>query len=228
VSFNGLDEPTLKSAANFAGTPDFVKSLSVDHANDGEVMVAYAMNDQPLPMLNGFPLRLTVPGWFGTYWVKALSEITVLNKPFDGFWMSKAYRVPNTPGLNESSTSLAKETVPISRMPTRSLFVRPEPDEKIPAGAEYEVEGVAFDGGSGIGKVEVSADEGKNWSEARLGPDLGKYSWRRWRFAWRPEPGEHRLTVRATNNSGETQVEKIWNRSGYARNVIESVRVVVG
>src|SRR2546423_11329942 len=112
VTFNGLDEPILKSAPNFAGTPDFVKSLSIDHANDGEVMVAYAMNDQPLPMLNGFPLRLIVPGWFGTYWVKALSEITVLNKPFDGYWMSKAYRVPNTPGLNESSTSLAKETVP--------------------------------------------------------------------------------------------------------------------
>jgi DMSO/TMAO reductase YedYZ molybdopterin-dependent catalytic subunit len=191
-------------------------------------MVAYAMNDQPLPMLNGFPLRLIVPGWFGTYWVKALSEVTVLNKAFDGFWMSKAYRVPNTPGLNESSASLAKETVPISRMPTRSLFVKPEPDEKIPAGAEYEAEGVALDGGSGISKVEVSADEGKRWSEARLGTDLGKYSWRRWRFAWRPEAGEHRLMVRATSNSGETQVERIWNRSGYARNVIESVRVVVG
>ena len=96
VSFNGLDEPILQSAPGYQGTPDFVKSLAFDHANDGEVMVAYAMNDQPLPMLNGFPLRLIVPGWYGTYWVKALSEIAVLDKKFDGFWMVKAYRVPNT------------------------------------------------------------------------------------------------------------------------------------
>ena len=100
VSFNGLDAPVLPAAKDFAGTPDFVKSLSVDHAGDGEVMVAYEMNGNPLPMLNGFPLRLVVPGWYATYWVKALSEITVLDKPFDGFWMAKAYRVPKYTGFS--------------------------------------------------------------------------------------------------------------------------------
>ena len=82
--------------------PAFVKSLAFDHANDGEVMVAYEMNGQPLPMLNGFPLRLIVPGWFATYWVKSLSEINVLNDKFKGFWMDKAYRVPNNPGVRRS------------------------------------------------------------------------------------------------------------------------------
>jgi len=75
VSFNGLDVPPLPSVS------DFVKALSIDHGRDGEVMIAYAMNDQPLPMVNGFPLRLVVPGWYGTYWVKALSDITVLAHP---------------------------------------------------------------------------------------------------------------------------------------------------
>ncbi len=84
VSFNGLDAPPLPSVA------DFVKALSIDHARDGEVMIAYAMNDQALPMVNGFPLRLVVPGWYGTYWVKALSDITVLPQAFSNFWTDKA------------------------------------------------------------------------------------------------------------------------------------------
>jgi DMSO/TMAO reductase YedYZ molybdopterin-dependent catalytic subunit len=228
VSFGGLDEPTLPAAPNFAGTPDFVKSLPFDRANDGEVMVAYEMNGQPLPMLNGFPLRLVVPGWYATYWVKALNEITVLDKPFEGFWVAKAYRVPNTPDFQETPKALAKETIPINRMTVRSLFVRPEPDEAVTAGAAYEVQGLALDGGSGIKSVEVSTDGGNTWSAAKLDRDLGKYSWRRWRFAWQPQRGNHRLMARAVSNAGEKQTNAQWNRSGYARNVIESVDVKVG
>lgn len=109
VSFNGLDAAPLPSVA------DFVKALSIDHARDGEVMVAFAMNDQPLPMLNGFPLRLVVPGWYGTYWVKALSDITVLPQAFSNFWTDKAYRIPNAPNGTEDPKNLAKDTVPINR-----------------------------------------------------------------------------------------------------------------
>ena len=228
VSFDGLDGPTLPAAPGFAGTPDFIKSLPFARANDGEVMVAYEMNGQPLPMLNGFPLRLIVPGWYATYWVKALNQIEVLDKPFTGFWMAKAYRVPNTPDFQEAPKALAKDTVPIHRMTVRSLFVRPEPNEKVPAGAEYDVQGLAIDGGSGMKKVEISLDGGQSWTDARLDPELGKYSWRRWRFAWKPAPGKHQLRVRATNTAGETQTKTQWNRSGYARNVIESIEVNVG
>lgn len=227
VTFNGLDGPTLPAAPGFAGTPDFVKSLTFDHAADGEVMVAYEMNGQPLPMLNGYPLRLVVPGWYATYWVKALNEITVLDKPFDGFWVAKAYRVPNTPDFQESPKNLAKETVPINHMTVRSLFVRPEPGEQLTAGTPYEVQGLAIDGGHGMKKVEVSTDGGTIWTDAKLDPEIGKYSWRRWRFPWRPERGHHQLMARATNKAGETQTQSQWNRSGYARNVIESVEVIV-
>src|SRR6266436_1772749 len=123
VSFAGLDASPLPSVAAFA------KALSIDHARDGEVMIAYAMNDQPLPMVNGFPLRLVVPGWYGTYWVKALSDVTVLPQVFSNFWTDKAYRIPNAPNGTESSKDLAKDTVPINRFNVRSIFVRPEPDE---------------------------------------------------------------------------------------------------
>jgi DMSO/TMAO reductase YedYZ molybdopterin-dependent catalytic subunit len=227
VSFGGMDGPVLPHAGNFAGTPDFVKALPFERASDGEVIVAYAMNDKPLPMLNGFPVRLIVPGWYATYWVKALDEITVLDKKFDGFWVAKAYRIPNTPDAQESPKDLAKDTVPITAMSLRSLFVAPEPGEAVKAGAEYEVQGLAFDSGKGITKVEVSADGGKTWAEAKLDPEIGKYSWRRWRHAWKPQAGTHKLMVKATNAAGQRQTTHQWNRSGYARNVIESLEVTV-
>ena len=87
----GMDGPVMDT------TPDFVKALDIDHARDGEVMLAYGMNGEDLPLLNGFPLRLVVPGYFGTYWVKHLNEITVIDSVFDGFWMKTAYRIPDTP-----------------------------------------------------------------------------------------------------------------------------------
>src|SRR5213082_597080 len=89
VSFNGMDQPVTDK------TPDFVKALDIDHARDGEVMLAYGMNGADLPVLNGFPLRLVVPGFYGTYWVKHLNEITVIDNVYDGFWMKSAYRIPN-------------------------------------------------------------------------------------------------------------------------------------
>ena len=76
-------------------TPDFAKALDVDHALDGEVMIAYAMNDADLPMLNGYPVRLIVPGYYGTYWVKHLNEITVIDEVLGNFWMATAYRIPD-------------------------------------------------------------------------------------------------------------------------------------
>ena len=95
VTFDGLDEGPLSSV------PDFVKALELEHALQPEVTVAYAMNNEPLPALNGFPARLVVPGWYATYWVKALHRITVLPKVFDGYWMAKAYKLPPTPNGNE-------------------------------------------------------------------------------------------------------------------------------
>jgi len=222
VSFGALDGPPLSS------TPDFAKSLTIDHARDGEVMIAYDMNGAPPPILNGFPLRLIVPGWYGTYWVKALNEINVLQEAFQDFWMQKAYRIPTTPNANESPDHLAAETVPINRFSLRSIFVRPEPDERLKAGAPFEVQGVALDSGYGIRRVEVSTDDGGTWRTARLDPELSKYSWRRWRFAWRPMArGHYRLKVRAFNAAGETQTSYQWNRGGYMRNVIEETRVEV-
>jgi DMSO/TMAO reductase YedYZ molybdopterin-dependent catalytic subunit len=184
------------------------------------------MNGADLPMLNGFPLRLVVPGWYATYWVKALNHIQVLPEKFHGFWMDKAYRIPASPDGNESPDHLASDTTPINRMNLRSLFVRPEPGEKIPSKAPFEIQGIAFDGGIGIQRVEVSLDNGGTWGTAQLDQDLGKFSWRRWRFRWSPpSPGKYQLKVRAFNQAGQQQTTSLWNRSGYMRNVIEQTEV---
>ena len=220
VAVHGLDRPPLTS------TPLFEKSLAIDHARDGEVMVAYAMNDEPLPMVNGFPIRLVVPGWYGTYWVKALSNVIVSNEPYSGYWMDTAYRIPVAPDAQEVPTDLAKTTEPINRFSVRSIFVRPEPEETIPVGRVYEVEGVAVDDGAGISRVEISFDGTKSWTDAHLDPPIDKYSWRRFRFAWTPPtPGGYTLACRATNAAGRTQTIYQWNRSGFARNEIEKVAI---
>jgi sulfite dehydrogenase (cytochrome) subunit A len=222
VGLHGLDVPALQK------TPRFEKSLPIDHARDGDVMIAYEMNGEPLPMLNGFPVRLVVPGWYATYWVKALSSITALEQPLKTFWMDKAYRIPDNTDANEEPQHLSPVTVPINRMSVHSIFVQPEPDEQLRAGQSYELEGVANDGRAGIRRVEVSQDSGQTWSDASLGADPGKYSWRRWRARWTPPAkGAYRLMVRATNNAGETQRSAQWNRSGYQRDVIEHLDVVV-
>ena len=222
VSFEGLDRAPLNT------TPRFAKALGIDHARDGEVMVAYEMNGTDLPMLNGFPLRLVVPGWYATYWVKALNEIIVLPEKFHGFWMDKAYRIPNTPNANEDPEHLATETIPINRLSLRSLFVRPEPGEQLAHGTPFEIQGLAFDSGHGIQRVEVSINDGTSWQAARLDPESGKYSWRRWRLSWLPATiGKYRLSVRAFNQAGQEQTTGLWNRSGFMRNVIEKTEVEV-
>lgn len=221
VSFNGLDVPPM------AATPDFVKSLLYDHAIDGEVMIAYEMNGRPLPPLNGYPLKLVVPGWYATYWVGMLNEVQVLTDTFHGFWMKKAYLIPNdVVNGNESPEALATKMQPINKMDVRSIFVSPEPGNIVPAGEPSDVQGLAFDGGDGIIKVELSEDSGKTWLPAKLDADLGKYSWRRWHHNFTPATkGVYQLQVKATNAKGQTQPQHQWNRSGYMRNEIETLTI---
>ena len=220
VSFNGMDGPVAD------GTPDFAKALDLDHARDGEVMLAWAMNGSDLPFLNGYPLRLVVPGAYGTYWVKHLNEIAVLDKPLDNFWMSTAYRIPDNDCNCVTPGTAPAKTKPIGRYKVRSFITSVHDGDRVAAGKAVALRGIAFDGGSGIKQVQVSADGGKAWTDAKLGEDLGKYSFRGWEAPVTLAPGRHPLKVRAVANSGETQpVEQPWNPSGYLRNLIETVTV---
>jgi DMSO/TMAO reductase YedYZ molybdopterin-dependent catalytic subunit len=223
VSFNGLDTPPLPSV------PDLVKSLPVDKAMEEDLIVAYEMNGKPLPMLNGFPARLIVPGWYATYWVKSLSDITVLAKPFEGFWVKTAYRIPDNPcGCIPPGTSPAK-SIPINRMTTRSLIVEPSGNGSFKRNQSVDIRGVAFSGGYGIKDVLVSVDGGKIWKEARIVKEDGKYAWVQWSFPWKPaKAGKYTLMARATDAIGESQpFDMLWNPAGYLYNRIEKTEVIV-
>ena len=224
VSFNGLDQPMIPA------TPDFVKSLSISRImDDPNVLVAHQMNGRPLPMLNGFPARLIVPGWYATYWMKHLSEITVLDHEFEGFWMRKAYLIPDTPCGCVAPGTTPGHSVPINRMDVRSLMVAPSEGERLAAKKPVTLRGIAFDGSYGIKEVMVSTDDGRTWQSAELGKDLGNYSFREWHLEWTPpRAGGYRSKVRATNRKGESQpTEPLWNPAGYLRNAVEHVNVVV-
>lgn len=223
VLFDGLDRPVT------AGTPDYIKAISIDHSLDGEVIVAYQMNGEELPMLNGYPLRLVVPGHYGTYWVKHLSEITVVDEAYTGFWVGTAYRIPDTAGACVEPGSTAKTTVPISRFNVRSFITSVKDGDVLKVGSEERLKGIAFDGGAGIREVLVSSDGGRIWMAATLGVDLGRYSFREWHLPLTfGRPGSMELLVKATNRLGESQpMEALWNPSGYMRNVVERTRVEV-
>src|SRR5947209_13632434 len=220
VTFNGLDGPVVPE------TPDFVKALDIDHARDGEVMLAYAMNGADLPHLNGYPLRLVVPGYYGTYWVKHLNEITVIDTVYDGFWMKSAYRIPNNACACTPPGQAPTSTVPINRFDVRSFITNLIDGASVKANADTAVKGIAFDGGYGITDVLLSADGGKTWTGTQLGQDLGKYSFREWQTSVRLPPGTHTLCVRPINRSGQSHpMEALWNPPGYMRNVVETVRI---
>jgi DMSO/TMAO reductase YedYZ molybdopterin-dependent catalytic subunit len=220
VRFSGLDAPPVDDA------PDFRKSLGIDRARDGEVMIAWAMNGEALPLLNGFPLRLVVPGWYSTYWVKMLDRIEVLSAPDDNFWMAKSYLIPDTPDGHVAPGTKDFAKRPITAMVPRSFVTNIADGATLPWRPKLPVGGIAFGGDSGVAKVEVSGDGGANWVAARLGPDAGKYSFRRFDAELEVARGPATLMTRCTNMAGAVQaMTPIWNPSGYMRGQVESVRV---
>jgi DMSO/TMAO reductase YedYZ molybdopterin-dependent catalytic subunit len=185
------------------------------------------MNGAALPRWHGAPARLVVPGWTATYWVKALTELAILDSAFDGFWMKTGYRVPR--GLFGESGFESQDTAqnsPITTIKVNSLVVMPAPGSTIPVGRRTDVSGIAWDGGSGIGRVEWSQNGGASWSEVALDRDQGRYSWRHWRFTLAPmHAGNVTLSVRAIARDGSMQSPTlVANPAGYHHNVVQQVR----
>src|SRR5271156_3124341 len=195
VQFQGLDKG---KGPEGHGWHEFLKSLDLKDSVLDNPIVAYTMNDEPLPMLNGFPVRLIVPGYFATYWVKSLSWIRVLDKPDENFWMKTGYRVPDTPRGNTTPEEIkagSVKTVPINRMPVRSFIVTPDDETKLVSQLPVVVRGIAFSGYGSVNKMEVSITESfsavsglttKSWTPADLGDDLGEDSFRTWSYVWTP------------------------------------------
>ena len=224
IVLDGADGPVVDK------TPDFVKSLPVWKAIEETTLIAYEMNGAPLPHWNGFPARIVVPGWTGTYWVKHLTSIMATTRPFEGFWMKSAYRIPvgKFPVVARFISQETPTNTPITEMVVNSLITSPSDGASVKVGAQVTVSGIAWDGGYGIRSVEVSSDGGKSWTDATPGADLGKYAFHPWSYRFSPKArGKHVVMARATNKIGQTQTtELILNPAGYHHNVVQSLTLV--
>jgi DMSO/TMAO reductase YedYZ molybdopterin-dependent catalytic subunit len=223
IVLNGADGPVVD------GTPDFIKSIPVDKALDENTLIAYEMNGAPLPHYNGFPIRLVVPGWTATYWMKHLDTIEAVAKPYAGFWMKNAYRIPNGkfPIVQHFLSQMTAANEPITEMVVNSMVTAPQQGHTMRAAETAEIRGLAWDGGYGIRRVEISVDGGQDWQEAELGKDVGRFAFRAFRFAFKPpRQGTYQVLARASNGVGQTQADKlIFNPAGYHNNVIRPLTI---
>lgn len=225
VAFHGADSAALD------GTPAFVKSLPVWKAVEDTTIIAYEMNGEPLPHWNGFPARLIVPGWVATYWMKQITTLEVLTTPLKSFWMNTAYRIPKGrfPIDDRFPSQSTEANTPITEMVVNSMITSHLPGQRVRANEPILVSGIAWDGGYGIRRLEISTDDGQTWGNARLGKDLGRHSFRPWDYALSPRsPGPLTILARATNAQGATQPDApIFNSGGYHNNVIANVTIHV-
>ena len=219
IVLDGADGPV------FDKTPDFVKSIPVSKAMEETTLIAYEMNGEPLPHLNGFPARLILPGWTGTYWTKHLTSVRAVTKPFDGFWMKSAYRVPTGkfPLVARFISQETETNTPITEMVVNSLLTSHQDGAAVKVG-KVTISGIAWDAGYGIRTVEISIDGGNIWSSAKLGEDLGRFAFRPWSYEFSAKRGKNTVTLRATNAIGQTQTASlILNPAGYHHNVMQTV-----
>lgn len=224
VWLDGADGPVLPT------TPDFHKSLPMDKAMSDDVIIATTMNGQALPHLNGYPARVVVPGWTATYWMKHVTNIQLSTKALDSFWMQKAYRVPAGMFTVEHPFPSQDNAAnwPITDIVVNSLVADPIDGTRQPT-TGFTIQGVAWDRGHGIKQVEVSLDGGNTWHPAGLGNDAGRFAFRAFSFdTGKLAPGNYVVSSRATNNAGETQVDKLkFNPAGYHNNVPQQIAVTV-
>jgi DMSO/TMAO reductase YedYZ molybdopterin-dependent catalytic subunit len=199
----------------------YARSLPVAHAVDGDALLAYAMNGEPLAPEHGFPVRLVVPGWYGMAAVKWVIRIEAVAAPFRGFYQAERYVMP-------AASSDETPSVPLTTVAVRSLITFPAEGTVLPAGT-HVVRGFAWSGEAPIARVEVSLDGGLAWQPATLTSEASRYAWRRWEYVWHAAtPSSVTLHSRAADVAGNTQpAVPAWNRLGYANNAVQSVRVTI-
>ena len=220
VMFRGLDEVPGK-------VPPFIRSIPIEKAMDEDTLVALNMNGAALTKHHGFPARALVPGWIGAASCKWLTEIKVLDKEFDGNFMSPGYRMPNQ-AVKAGEAVKVEDTHPATALNVKSLIVSPRDGANVKSRA-IRIQGVAWAGEADIEKVEISTDSGATWQLAQLGKDRSHYAWRLWSYSWQgPKAGDYTITSRATDTAGRVQPDSVqWNPSGYLINVVDRVKIHV-
>jgi sulfite oxidase len=218
VGFEGADLcPETTIAERFGG------SIPIEKACRPEVLLAWAMNGEPLLPVHGAPLRVVVPGYIGARSVKWLERVEVRSEPWHGYFQDVAYRL-----LPEDGTPGPGAGMPLGLVALNADVLSPADGATVAAGA-VEVRGYAFAGGERhVARVDVSLDAGATWSQAELLDDLGPWAWRQWQITLELAPGEHQIVVRAWDSSAATQPQDaatLWNPKGYVNNARPRIRV---
>lgn len=222
VCFDGADVPVGTQS-------DFQRCIPFNKAISEEPLLVYEMNGEPLPTSHGFPLRLVVPGWAGDCWVKWVTSIQVLDKPFEGFYMKTAYRHPGKPVKPGSAVDPA-QMQPVTRLRPKSVLVYPENGSQIEVGKTINIKGVVWSGGGApVTMGKVSVDGGASWEDVRPATYNGPFAWRTVVYTYTPtQEGYLRIMIKCGDNTGDTQPHvQAWNPSGYNWNVSHSVGVDV-
>jgi DMSO/TMAO reductase YedYZ molybdopterin-dependent catalytic subunit len=223
VILEGLDAGEVSKPSRPAKPFHYARSIPIEQARRGGVLLAYKMNGQPLPSAHGYPLRAIVPGWFGMASVKWLSRIVVVAKPFEGYFQTVDYAYwVHRNGL--------PTRVPVTELQVKAQIARPAMAEVIPAGVPYRIFGAAWSGRSEIVNVEVSIDGGKAFAPARLLGNRITHAWRLWEFPWRAPAtaGRHVLMARATDSGGRTQpLSRDKDRENYMINQVLPIQISV-
>jgi sulfite oxidase len=222
VAFRGLDVVPR-------GASDFIRSIPLQKALDGNTLLATRMNGAPLTPEHGFPVRSLVPGWIGSASIKWLQEIRVLPHEFDGVYMNPGYRIPIAGGSSVGSHQA--QTVSLTSLGVKSVIAQPADGAALtfPPQGSIAIRGAGWAGESEIARVDVSTDDGKTWRPATLEADHAKYAWRLWRYEWIPDrPGPYTLLSRATDHAGRVQpLQPGWNPGGYLWNGVDRIHVQI-
>ena len=221
IILEGADRGKLEDPKSPAGEIKFSRSIPLEKARD--VLLAYKMNDVDLPAEHGFPVRAIVPGWYAMASIKWLQRIAVTDKPFNGYYQTLDYAFWKRRGE-------IADLVALSEMQTKAEIARPSEGETVSASSNVRVRGAAWTGDGEITKVELSADSGSTWNEAKLLGESKPNAWRLWEFNWKTpaRSGKATLIARATDSKGRTQpIERDPDRGTYMINHLLPITVEI-
>ncbi len=232
----GLKENALYTAhygadTHLSGDPakhPISRGVPIAKAMEPHTLIAFAVNGDDMPPLNGHPLRLVTPGWPGSCSQKWLTRIEVRDQIHDGAKMTgQSYRVPRAP-VHPGASVADEDMAIIESLPVKSLITAPQTGIRVSTGDTIEVRGHAWAGDLDVAALDISIDFGASWSPADLSAPTNKYAWQHWRSEIRlPEAGYYEIWARARDAEGHMQppIPPGWNPRGYLNNMQHRIAV---